>query len=75
MNRVFRSAFLISRSPAWVSLPAVEPHDADDLIDVGDDALDDDWRFTVLYFLKQLRQGFFSTLLLLDRRSPSCPKI
>ena len=49
-------------------LPAVEADDLDDLVDVGDDTLDDDRGVVGLRLLEQLREGLLAPLFVLDRR-------
>ena len=56
MRSARRSARWTSRSPAVGVLPAVEADDTNDLVDVVDDALDDDRRLGVLHRLEQLGQ-------------------
>ncbi len=57
LKSVLRSAFFTSRSPAWVFCQPSKRTYAHDLVDVVDDALDDDRRLVVLALPRTARSG------------------
>ena len=65
MRSVRRSSFCTSRSPWRGVLPVGEADLLHDVVDVRDDALDDDVGVLALGLLEQLGQGFLGPVALL----------